>query len=70
MAARLGRVIYWTCTVVAALILIVAALIATFAIHPEIESAPQGYLLMGLWAVGGVVVWLLGRAARYVLAGE
>lgn len=70
MAARLGRVLYWLCSGVAGLLVLFAVVAAVFWIKPEIPSAPQGYGLCVLCVVAAGLVWLAGRAIRYVLAAE
>jgi hypothetical protein len=36
-----------------------------------IEGAPlqPQYVMLGFFALAGIVIWLIGRAAKYVLAG-
>jgi hypothetical protein len=66
MLARLEDVLYWTGCLVG--ILLVAAAVAFYssaAIKPA-EVVLISALLIGL----GAVVWLIGRACRYVLAGR
>lgn len=61
MAARLGRVLYWACFLFGGLCVIGAA----------ISYANAGYQFgVVVLAALGTVAWLVGRAARYVLAGE
>ena len=61
MAGRLGNVIYWTACGIAGLSLLPAAVIA---IDPGRDSA----FWITLYIVAAVVIWLVGRAARYVLS--
>jgi hypothetical protein len=63
MIARLGQVLYWTGCIVAALIL--AAGFVLF------SGTAGGDLLFNasLTVVAATLTFLLGRAARYVLAG-
>jgi hypothetical protein len=59
MAARLGQAFYWAgCSI--------AALIAVFLISgPEIDRE-AAQILMG----SGGVIWLIGRACRYLFVGR
>jgi len=36
-----------------------------------IEGAPlqPQYVMLGFFALAGIVIWLIGRAAKYILAG-
>jgi amino acid transporter len=61
MASRLGQVIYWAASAIA---VIVAALGAFFAWTGM--TAANAWVVFLVIAVG---VWLVGRGARYVLAG-
>ena len=59
MAARLGQVFYWVACGI-------AALITLFLI-----SAPQIEREAALITMGaGALIWLVGRACRYLLAGR
>ena len=59
--ARLGNVIYWLACGIACL-LIVAAVFATIAGHPE-------PVVLGVVGVLALLVWLGGLAVRYVVRG-
>lgn len=69
MPQRLGNVIYWFCSGT-------AILIGTFGIWVLIIIRPQyaGYadgFMMAIGAIfGSVMLYLFGRAARYVLSGR
>ena len=43
---------------------------AAFASAPVSGNVETGWILLGLMAVLGLAAWGLGRACRYVLAGE
>jgi len=60
---RLANVIYWTASTIALLLLAWCAW--AFQYTPERERPT---LLVGVGVA--VVVWLIGRAVRYVLAGK
>lgn len=63
MIARLGNVLYWTGCVFAVLIAVGGALIArNETYNPGGEFA--------LFALTAAVVWVIGRACRYILAGR
>lgn len=62
MLARLGDVIYWGASGIAILLGIVVA--ASFATGTQNTGA--GWYIIGGF---GLILWLVGRAARYVLGG-
>lgn len=64
MLARFGNVLYWAATVIAVCIIGLVAYAVMFG-DPNADRFGQG-----LFAFIGVVIWLLGRAFRYVLSGE
>jgi len=57
MLARLGDVLYGTACVLAVLFALIISLI------PGNNYKPENF-------IGVVVIWLIGRACRYVLAGR
>jgi len=61
--SRLGNVLYWLCTGVAMVFGIVAILLV-------FGRGDEKMLFVGFFAVLAIVVWLIGRAARYILAGK
>jgi len=63
MAARLGNVIYWMASAVAVLLV---GLIILVLLAPG-ERAVNWVIFYG---VAAVVIWLIGRAARYILAAH
>ena len=62
MASRLGSVIYWVACVAAVLWAVFVLIAASTLAHPDWTISTPIAL------VGAVVVWGLGRAARYVLS--
>jgi hypothetical protein len=66
MATRLGNVIYWLGCVIAALIL--AADAAEW--FGEAQYRSDGLPVVLVIAVAAAIVWVIGRAFRYVLAGR
>ncbi len=68
IAARLGQVTYWACCVIAAMLIAFPILAMSY---NWIEGAPlqPQYVMLGLFALAGIVIWLIGRAAKYILAG-
>jgi hypothetical protein len=71
MAPRLGNVLYWLGTAVAIFMVLNGLTMAIPQYYILAEDQNTTALEAGLLsiAVGGVV-WLLGRAFRYVLAGR
>ena len=65
MLARLGNVLYWTAAALSVLIVVVG-------IPAGLNEAPPNarWSLIAVFFVIAGVVWLLGRACRYVLAGR
>lgn len=63
MAARLGYVLYWFCCIISGLVVAIGAAIG--------YSEPKAQPLVVAVIAGAIalVVWLIGRAIRYVLAG-
>ncbi len=66
MLVRLGNVLYWGCSAGAAVWTI--GLLYGFATS-GLAGNPWG-LVIGTWAIVAVPLWLVGRAARYVLSGR
>ncbi len=69
MAYRLGWVLYWTCTALAALsaLIAVAALLSQLGIFSQREF-PSDHLLGGV--LTAMILYAVGRAFRYVLSWE
>lgn len=67
MLARLGNVLYWAGTGIAALCVIGGG---AFAISIYNYNRADAYFIGALWLVSAAVIWLIGRACRYVLAGR
>ena len=67
MLSRLGNVLYWTASGVAALC---AAGGIAFAVSIYDHNSTDAYFIGGLWLIGAAVIWLFGRACRYVLAAR
>ena len=63
MAARLGNVIYWAACGIATL----GLLLTTYVAIGAAEGSAFWATVYGASAVG---VWLLGRAARYILSAR
>ena len=64
MVARLGDVLYWAASTV-------AALLAAFVLMVFMLADGKGEsLFQVLGVVTAGVIWLVGRACRYVLAGK
>lgn len=72
MIGRLANVIYWICSAAAIMCLLAAAAaaIAGYAgVNETRMSASDAVFLASSFAGTGLLVWLLGRATRYILAG-
>ncbi len=63
MIERLANVLYWIGCGAAALVVGLAVVMA-------IVSPPEAVFFLIAGAIAGALAWLLGRAARYVLAGR
>jgi len=63
MAARLGIILYWLGCIVAAFI--VSAAIAFYVTEGSADDLPA----VGFLILIAAIVWAIGRACRYVLAG-
>ncbi len=61
MIARLGNVLYWAACGAAVLLGALGAF--EFFVHKDSEA-------IVVFAVLGLLVWLVGRACRYILAGR
>jgi hypothetical protein len=68
LAARLGNVLYWTGCILAGLIG-VAGLPLMLTAAPNSPAAENPVLGIGVTLAVAVIVWLAGRAMRYILAG-
>ena len=60
MAARLGDVLYWAGTIIAALAIGLGVYVLNYG----------DQFVAGVLIIFGILCWLLGRAIRYVLAGR
>jgi hypothetical protein len=66
---RLGKVAYWACTACAALFGLIAAVgVGAGFLLPHMN--PEVYFYIVGFTLAGALVWLFGRAARYVLGNE
>jgi hypothetical protein len=68
MAERLGDVLYWLGCVVAILLAAGAAWVLLDTRNSRPEMIAPGFIAFVF--APAVVVWLVGRACRYVLAGR
>lgn len=64
MVARLGDVLYWLGCIIAGLF---GILILISLIWGTGTTEPFGVILFG---VAAVIIWTIGRACRYVMAGR
>jgi hypothetical protein len=65
MAGRIGNVLYWLGCIVAGLSVLVGV-----AAYVEEHNKSGGLFVTGFFIVVALVVWLVGRACRYVLSGH
>jgi hypothetical protein len=63
MAARLGNVIYWAGCAAAALGVLAAAIVLA-------SPGEDATIWIQIYVGGAIASWLVGRAARYILAGR
>lgn len=63
MVARLGDVLYWALSGLSGLIVI-------FGAFANLKSHPPDWETFLIAVAGAFLVWLFGRACRYVLAGR
>ena len=61
MAARLGNVLYWFCSIISALLVLLAGFILLYPGEDAMVWVPR-------YAIAAVVIWALGRAARYIFS--
>ena len=64
MPQRLGNVIYWTASAVAVLFVLLGVLMAV-----TYESPKDWIVPIVFCSVIAGLIWLAGKAARYILAG-
>ena len=64
MSVRLGHVIYWVACGLAVLWVILAF------VASSTRSVPEWWFDGTIGIVGGCVIWLIGRACRYILSGN
>ncbi len=72
MLVRVGNGIYWLCTGVAALLVLGSISFALMSLEAEAAAwvAEERLTTAEVFAVLAIVVWLIGRAARYFMAGR
>jgi hypothetical protein len=63
MLARLGNVLYWAGCLLAVPLLI-------FCVIVFVQGTPNDRPALGFLTLAAVVIWLIGRACKYVLAGK
>ena len=64
IVTRLGDVLYWAASLVAAGLALFAGAVAV------LNTGPDGPFIATIFAFIAVIVWLVGRACRYGLAGR
>jgi hypothetical protein len=68
MIARLGMLLYWMGLGIAALCKIAAIAVFVMVITNN-HTASEAWMLAAFFAIAAGLSWLIGRAAKYVLAG-
>jgi hypothetical protein len=66
---RFGRVLHWSCALIAALCAVAGILSYVSAMNTHDEYGPD-YTGAFVGAIAAAFFWLSGRALRYVFAGE
>jgi hypothetical protein len=69
MLARLGDVLYWTCCIIAALIIVIS-FIVWWSNPLRFSWDSSNFLPAIFFDVSALFVYLIGRACRYVLANR
>jgi hypothetical protein len=64
MAERIGNIVYWFCCVVAAISLAIGVSVWFL----NFREGTTAYSLLAVSFVVALLVWIIGRAIRYVLA--
>jgi hypothetical protein len=67
MITRLGNVLYWCGLAIASLCEIAAIVVLLIIITHKPD--PEAWFAVAFFAVFGGCAWLVGRAAKYILAG-
>ena len=65
MAERIGNIVYWFCCVVAAISLAVGGSVWFM----NFREGTTAYSLLAVSLIVALLVWIIGRAIRYVLTG-
>jgi hypothetical protein len=66
MAESIGNIVYWFCCVVAA----VCFALGVSVWYLNFREGTTAYSLLAVSFVVALSVWIIGRAIRYVLAGQ
>jgi hypothetical protein len=69
MLERLAQVIYWACSAVACLVVLVGLVYAVSTQEPGMTLGLRAFAAVLSFVVAGII-WLVGRAALYVLADD
>jgi hypothetical protein len=65
MAERIGNIVYWFCSIVAAISLAIG--ISVWFLN--FREGTEAYSILAVSSMVAFLVWIFGRAIRYVLAG-
>jgi hypothetical protein len=66
MVERLGNVLYWAASIVASLLIG----FAVWGFNQNFGQGQQDHPFQWMALILGAIIWLFGRACRYVLAGR
>ncbi len=69
-SARLGDIIYWTCCALSMIAIGVAGIVFFVGRHFPGGLADQVFYRIIACAAFAVLIWLFGRAMKYVLTGK
>jgi hypothetical protein len=69
MLARLGNVLYWLGCIVAALVFVSGEAFMSIIADSPRTTLFDYVVIFGVVGIIAIIIWLIGRACRYVLAG-
>jgi hypothetical protein len=70
MLARLGIVLYWVATVVAVFLAAGTVIVILMGMMGVMGFKAENNILEAFVFIPALLIWLFGRACRYVLAGS
>jgi hypothetical protein len=69
MSARIGMVFYWTANVIAAFLALGTAAVLILGTFNVLGFKSENNVLEAFVFIPAAMIWLIGRAGRYLLAG-